>query len=216
MMAMRLSREQRIPLSTFPEEEKPSNTSRVMDFKCWHFRFDGVYDKECTQQHLYATEVKPLVNTLINGFDCTVFCYGMTGSGKTYTMQGPDHDPGIIPRTVASMVDLLKDEKFGVNISCFEVYNERIFDSLKGDYSNSLAVRQDCKGNINISNLSEARCFGFSVLTLQVPLTSIADWTATYAQFLKNRKVGATALNEFSSRSHAILRLVVRFTLFVK
>lgn len=114
-----------------------------------------MFDKDSTQKGLYQQEVKPLLRTLLSGFDCTVFCYGMTGSGKTYTMQGPDSDPGIIPRTVASMVKLLKDPSHSVSASFFEVYNEKIFDSLKGDYTNSLAVRQDAKGTVNILNLSE-------------------------------------------------------------
>lgn len=83
----------------------------------------------------------------------------MTGSGKTYTMQGTDQNPGIIPRTVTSLVELTQNPDYSVSAAFFEVYNEKIFDSLKGDYTNSLNVRQDCKGNIMIQNLSEVSYF---------------------------------------------------------
>lgn len=114
-----------------------------------------MYAAQSSQKELYKKEIHPLLQTLTDGFDCTVFCYGMTGSGKTYTMQGPPQDPGIIPRTIASLVKLVEDSRYKINASFFEVYNEKIFDSLKGDYDTSLLVRQDSKGNINILNLSE-------------------------------------------------------------
>lgn len=70
------------------------------------YRFDSVIGPETTQQELFDTEIEPFVIDAMTGRNASVFCYGATGAGKTYTMQGPGGDSGgagIIPRAVCPL-----------------------------------------------------------------------------------------------------------------
>ena len=83
---------------------------------------------------VYETMALPMIDKLFEGFNCTIFAYGMTGSGKTYTMSGSKSGPGIIPMCVDTIFDRinvgLPRKKFTVRVSYLEIYNERIFDLL--------------------------------------------------------------------------------------
>lgn len=63
------------------------------------YTFDSVYDCDSKQEEIYADVCHPLVESVLNGFNGTIFAYGQTGTGKTYTMEGVAHDPGVIPRS---------------------------------------------------------------------------------------------------------------------
>lgn len=95
------------------------------------------------QVDVYKSVVQPLINEVISGYNCTVFAYGQTGTGKTFTMEGkrsPDphisweNDPlaGIVPRTLSQLFDELRllGVDFCVKVSFLELYNEEVFDLL--------------------------------------------------------------------------------------
>ena len=95
------------------------------------------------------------------GYNCTVFAYGQTGTGKTFTMEGGekrsssvswDQDPtsGIIPRALANILDKLKEQsdqlEYSVKISFLELYNEEIFDLLSSvDDTSKLRLYEDAQ-----------------------------------------------------------------------
>ena len=108
------------------------------------FNFDRVFGTKSVQQDVYKAVVGPLIPQVLAGYNCTVFAYGQTGTGKTYTMEGLgeirgawENDPnaGIIPRSMGDLFDGLRMSdatEWGVRVSFLELYNEEIFDLLSG------------------------------------------------------------------------------------
>jgi kinesin family protein 5 len=151
---------------------------------------------------MYEGAAKPLINVLMSGFNVTVFAYGQTSSGKTFTMQGPDfHHPelkGITPRLIDEVFETMANDstatEYSVKISIVEIYMERIRDLLDITKTN-LKIRESAANGIYIDDVTEV-------------YTSCADevfenMDAAYA----NRAVGHTNMNEGSSRSHLIFLL---------
>lgn len=60
------------------------------------FTYDAAYDEKSTQQNVYDEVVRPLVSSVLEGFNCCVFAYGQTGTGKTFTMEGIRNDPDLV------------------------------------------------------------------------------------------------------------------------
>ena len=106
------------------------------------FTFDKVFDVDTEQKTLFDVAVAPVVDQAIAGYSCTVFAYGQTGTGKTFTMEGAKREDGtlvidsaatgVIPRAVSRIFDKLsaKTGEFHVKISYLEIYNERLEDLL--------------------------------------------------------------------------------------
>jgi kinesin family protein 22 len=117
--------------------------------------------------------------------------------GKTHTMQGSEEEPGIIPRSIAQIMQMANDDESSVTVSYLEIYNEKVYDLLQPK-EQDLPIREDQNHNIFIPNLAE------------VPIQSVSDFEVAYQNGCKNRTVAATKLNARSSRSHAIL--VVKIT----
>lgn len=98
------------------------------------FTFDQVFPPSCSQESVYEFSARPIVEAALEGFNGTVFAYGQTSSGKTFTMSGPDlEDPdmmGIIPRMVQTVFDNIRsaDERieFAVKVAYCEIYLERL------------------------------------------------------------------------------------------
>ncbi len=105
------------------------------------FAFDFVYDGNSTQDQVYRDNVTPLLEKAFAGFNATVFAYGQTGAGKSWTMSGNAAQPGIIPRMSSELFQKIdatraeyaakgKERHFMVEASFFEIYNEQVFDLL--------------------------------------------------------------------------------------
>ena len=100
------------------------------------FEFDRVFDMESQQKEVYDIAARPIIDSVLEGFNGTIFAYGQTSSGKTHTMQGPDIDDvemqGIIPRMVRTVFNRIETAsetmEFSVKVSMCEIYNERIKD----------------------------------------------------------------------------------------
>lgn len=92
------------------------------------YTFDVAFGAECTNSKLYKATIAPLIKHVISGHNCTVFAYGATGSGKTYTMVGSNADSGLMVRSMESLfaqsAQLRKDEDVTITASYLEVYNE--------------------------------------------------------------------------------------------
>jgi kinesin family protein 18/19 len=164
------------------------------------FRFDRVFGHDATQKQVYEC-VECQVDAVLNGFNATVFAYGSTGTGKTFTMMGTEDEPGVMALTLESLfdkIDCLKNGKYRISISYLEIYNEKIRDLLTGknDY---LELQEDQVRGVVVS--------GISYMSAANPQAILA----LLRKGNKNRIQEATGANETSSRSHAILQVYVSF-----
>ena len=172
-------------------------TKKNNQIKYQQFFFDHVFDKNASQQEIYNKTTKPLLEKIIEGFNATVFAYGATGSGKTYTMLGNNqNERGIMPRSVSDLFKLLqkqKNKEFRIQVSYVEIYNEEIRDLL---------------GNREELKLHEDPVKGVLLQGVKELYVENADnfFDILYKGNMK-RTVGKTNANETSSRSHALLRI---------
>jgi hypothetical protein len=179
------------------EISNPRNPSESLVFK-----FDGCYGAESGQEEIFRENLAPLIDRVLSGYNGTVFAYGNTGAGKTFTMQGSPTDPGMIPLAVADLLSKLAQRqsrsqtRWTLGVSYLEIYKERVYDLLSATPGSAdLAIREDQLRNILVPGLTE------------VPVRSVADFNAVFEAGLRNRSTAATKLNSQSSRSHACLVL---------
>ncbi|RDW94044.1 kinesin family protein [Aspergillus mulundensis] len=178
----------------------------------YSFQFNAVYDAEASQQELFEAEVTPTVKHLFNGFDVTLFAYGVTGTGKTHTMRGGKSlaERGVIPRLLSSIYrrsrKMEKDSEgqtsVSVSLSYYEIYNDKVFDLFEPPEKRTMAglPLRDNGGKTVVVGLTERPCH------------SLKEFEILYDQANINRSTSATKLNAHSSRSHAILCVKVAIT----
>ena len=187
------------------------------------YQFDEAFDDTISQEEVYKRTAKRIIPSVLEGFNVTVFAYGATGSGKTHTMMGSERIDneratgaegsnsicGIIPLTLIDIFTGLKEkqqeatlpnEQWKLSVSFLEVYNEKIRDLLEPNGIN-LPVQEDPKaGLVGVGRLS----------------TKEADNADSVMSLLRygngNRKTHATDANNVSSRSHAVLQIILKQT----
>ncbi|OQD74566.1 hypothetical protein PENDEC_c010G05466 [Penicillium decumbens] len=176
------------------------------------FQFSAVYDANVAQQEMFDAEVAPTIKHLFNGFDVTIFAYGVTGTGKTHTMRGGKSlaDRGVIPRLLSGIYrrsrkiekDSNGETTVQVSLSYYEIYNDKVYDLFEPPEKRTLAglPLRDNGGKTVVCGLSEKPC------------TSLKEFERLYDQANTNRSTSATKLNAHSSRSHAILGVKVTVT----
>lgn len=168
------------------------------------YSLDSVFDEQAKTKDVYDMTTKKLIEQVVEGFNSTVFAYGQTSSGKTYTMKGDEKEPGIIPlavRDLFQMMQQLSNERdFLVRVSYMEIYNEEIRDLLAGDGDGcgpQVAIKQSAEQGIFVDGLHETI------------VSSIDQVMRLVEQAEQERHVGETKMNKRSSRSHAIFRMVI-------
>ncbi|XP_034006452.1 centromere-associated protein E isoform X7 [Trematomus bernacchii] len=165
------------------------------------FSFDRVFTAEETTNQLYQAIAKPLVVSSVQGYNGTIFAYGQTASGKTFTMLGSDRFPGVIPLAVEDVFQTIKScpkKEFLLRVSYMEIYNETVSDLLIDSWKRQpLEVRETINKTIYVADLREEL------------VTSLAQVLAWIRKGEKNRHYGKTKMNERSSRSHAIFRMIL-------
>ncbi|KAJ8412306.1 hypothetical protein AAFF_G00145730 [Aldrovandia affinis] len=167
------------------------------------FTFDSVYDWDSKQLDLYDESFRPLVDSVLQGFNGTIFAYGQTGTGKTYTMEGLRNDPerrGVIPNSfdhIFTHISRSQNQQYLVRASYLEIYQEEIRDLLFKDQSQRLELKERPDTGVFVKDLSSF--VTKSVLEIQ-HVMNVGN---------QNRSVGATNMNEHSSRSHAIFVITV-------
>lgn len=118
--------------------------------------FDHAFGPDCTNKVVYAKSICSIISGVVQGLNATVFAYGSTGSGKTYTMVGTQDDPGLMVLSLHTIFDLIKKDKssdeFEVSCSYLEVYNEVIYDLLEKS-SGHLELREDPEKGIIVAGL---------------------------------------------------------------
>uniref|UniRef100_A0A3B3BG69 Kinesin motor domain-containing protein n=1 Tax=Oryzias melastigma TaxID=30732 RepID=A0A3B3BG69_ORYME len=91
---------------------------------------DRVFTAEESTDQLYRDIAKPLVVSTVGGYNGTMFAYGQTCSGKTFTMMGSEHAPGVIPLAMEDVFQTIKKKEFLLRVSYMEIYNETVTDLL--------------------------------------------------------------------------------------
>ena len=129
------------------------------------FTFDTVYGQNATQEKVYNTTARAVVDSSLQGYNATIFAYGQTGTGKTYTMEGfHQHDQrGIIPRAIEQIFSHISSSvsprlRFLVRASYLQIYNEVISDLLKPERTN-LAIREGKTRRVRRGSLRVGRAF---------------------------------------------------------
>ncbi|XP_038867266.1 kinesin-like protein KIF3B [Salvelinus namaycush] len=167
------------------------------------FTFDSVYDWNSKQVDLYDETFRPLVDSVLLGFNGTIFAYGQTGTGKTYTMEGVRNDPerrGVIPNSfehVFTHISRSQNQQYLVRASYLEIYQEEIRDLLSKDQSRRLELKERPDTGVYVKDLS-------SFVT-----KSVREIEHVMNVGNQNRSVGSTNMNEHSSRSHAIFVITI-------
>ncbi|ODM94247.1 Kinesin-like protein KLP2 [Orchesella cincta] len=189
------------------------------------FTFDRVFDLNSSQQEVYRVVVAPLLKEVLLGYNCTVFAYGQTGTGKTYTMEGELQDKkgsssslagpqpplcesahaGILPRALSQLFDEVRkmDCEFQVRASFLELYNEELCDLLATVDPNQskkiLRIYEDSarKGSVVIQGLEE------------VIVQNKQEVYDVLTRGSLMRKTAATKMNHSSSRSHTVFTITV-------
>lgn len=165
------------------------------------FNFDRVFHSNETTKNVYEEIAVPIIDSAIQGYNGTIFAYGQTASGKTYTMMGSQDYLGVIPRAIHDIFQKIKkfpDREFLLRVSYMEIYNETITDLLCDTQKmKPLVIREDFNRNVYVADLTEE-----VVYTSEMALKWITKGE-------KNRHYGITKMNQRSSRSHTIFRMIL-------
>lgn len=163
--------------------------------------FDHAFGPDCTNVDVYKRCISSVISGVAQGLNATVFAYGPTGSGKTYTMVGTRDDPGLMVLSLHTIFDLIKTDKssdeFEVTCSYLEVYNEVIYDLLEKS-SGHLELREDPEQGIIVAGLRRIKVHSADKI---LELLNLGN---------SRRKTESTEANATSSRSHAVLEITVK------
>ncbi|CAJ0583093.1 unnamed protein product, partial [Mesorhabditis spiculigera] len=158
------------------------------------FSFDAAFGPNSSQEDVHAATTGPLVDSVVDGYNATVFAYGATGAGKTYTMIGTKERPGLMTLLTKSLYEKINLNECEVLLSYLEVYNEVIRDLLN-PASGILELMEDEKGNVRVPGLA----------TVKAP--NVNRIMQILQEGNQRRTQEATDANKTSSRSHALLQV---------
>ena len=189
-------------VGVYPNKETKDKNAQIPNNLI--FKYDKIFKADAVQNEIYEYVGKRIVGDVMEGYNGTIFAYGQSGSGKTYTMYGPDifddMYKGIIPRIVEDIFNYVEnaDENidFQFKLSVLEIYKEVMYDLLSHQIKD-LRIQENPETGMIIDGLSE------------VYLSSINEFFDYVEMSQINRKTAETKLNHNSSRSHCILILEV-------
>ncbi|XP_013184503.1 kinesin-like protein KIF18A [Amyelois transitella] len=165
------------------------------------FVFDNVCSQNASNKDVFETTTKDMLTSLMEGYNCSVFVYGATGAGKTFTMIGSKENPGITYLTMEHLFYTInsyeKEREFDIGVSYIEVYNENVYDLLKPS-NTPLQLREDSKYGVMVAGLTLN-----NIKTARELLNMLEDGN-------KNRTQHPTDANAESSRSHAVFQVYVK------
>ncbi|KAH6615802.1 P-loop containing nucleoside triphosphate hydrolase protein [Chaetomium sp. MPI-SDFR-AT-0129] len=185
------------PVQKFTRSVVPAAGKKVKDQV---FAFDRIFDQTATQSDVYEATTKNLLDSILDGYNATVFAYGATGCGKTHTITGTSQHPGIIFLTMQELFEKINersDEKVTeVSLSYLEIYNETIRDLLvPGGSKQGLMLREDSNQAVTVAGLTSHH---------PKDVQEVMDMIVQGNEY---RTVSPTAANAVSSRSHAVLQI---------
>ncbi|CAI5719371.1 unnamed protein product [Peronospora destructor] len=170
------------------------------------FQYDEIFDTTSNAHSMYSRVGRRIVRSTLSGINGTIFAYGQTSSGKTFTMQGDGGMPfdveatsrsGILQLAVEDIfhyIETCKDRDFLLRVSFLEIYNEGVKDLLSP--TTSLKLREDPRKGVYVECKEEI-------------ITTYDDIVTLLQTGNRNRTVGQTAMNKKSSRSHSVFRIVI-------
>ncbi|USW57747.1 Putative kinesin-like protein [Septoria linicola] len=168
------------------------------------YRYDNVFSPNDGNARVYDNAAKRLVRRVMEGYHGTVFAYGMTGTGKTFSMQGTASQPGVIPLAITDIFSYIRENpsrEFLLRVSYLEIYNEKIYDLLSqaspGQAQEEIKLREDSKRGVYATPLKEEIVQSPNQLLRVIARGDLA------------RRTGSTQFNARSSRSHAVVQIVV-------
>lgn len=166
------------------------------------YTFDRVFGAYSRQEEVFESIVRPIVDETLAGFNCTIFAYGQTGTGKTHTMEGDifsEENAGIYPRSVKMILEQLEASKaeFTVRVSFLELYNEELQDLLDTTANKKLKLCEDVKKGVVCQNLEE------------IAVMNVPDILDILQKGVQQRQTAATLCNKNSSRSHSIFTMKI-------
>ncbi|XP_046497104.1 kinesin-like protein KIF6 isoform X1 [Equus quagga] len=174
----------------------------------YRFKFQRIFDQDANQETIFESIAKPVAESVLAGYNGTIFAYGQTGSGKTFTITGGAErysDRGIIPRTLSYIFEQLQKDSgkiYTTHISYLEIYNECGYDLLDPRHEAStledlpkVTILEDPDQNIHLKNLSLHQ--------------ATTEEEALNLLFLgdTNRMIAETPMNQASTRSHCIFTI---------
>jgi len=166
------------------------------------FGFDKIFDENTTQGDVYEATTKNLLDSVLDGYNATVFAYGATGCGKTHTITGTLQQPGIIFLTMQELFERIgertEDKVTEISLSYLEIYNETIRDLLvPGGGKAGLMLREDANQAVSVAGLSSHH---------PQNVQEVMDMIVRGNEY---RTISPTEANATSSRSHAVLQINV-------
>ncbi|OSX65083.1 hypothetical protein POSPLADRAFT_1133699 [Postia placenta MAD-698-R-SB12] len=193
------------------------------------YPFDVVFGPEADQAMVYHDVVSPMLDEVLMGYNCTLFAYGQTGTGKTYTMQGdlsttpmgnPSPQAGMIPRVLFRLFHQLESSgtDYSVKISFVELYNEELRDLLAPDLAAPVGSTQpmgmgaskDAAAQGNLKIFDDVTKKGVFIQGLEdACVKDAADALALLTKGSQRRQIAATKFNDHSSRSHSVFSITV-------
>ncbi|KAF3647104.1 Kinesin-4 [Capsicum annuum] len=177
------------------------------------FTFNKIFGPSVTQAEVFA-DTQPLIRSVLDGYNVCIFAYGQTGSGKTHTMTGPSEltkeTLGVNYRALSDLFIISEQRQdvisYDISVQMVEIYNEQVRDLLTPDGVNK---KYPFRNYSFLCSLISQKGFNVPDANL-VPVTSTSDVLNLMDLGHKNRAVGATAMNERSSRSHSCLTVHVQ------
>ncbi|KAI8384588.1 P-loop containing nucleoside triphosphate hydrolase protein [Radiomyces spectabilis] len=176
------------------------------------YDFDHVFDQSSSQEAIFRQVAGPMIEQIVNGYNCSVIACGQTGTGKSHTLQGDltefsDSTPteaGIIPRTLCRLFEYLRlfqHHNASVQISLVELCNNRLYDLLNiYDQDSHLQIQEDpTTSTVTIHGCRE-------------PLIRSADEGLRILRYgMAQRTIGPTRWNETSDRGHCFFTVKLSY-----
>ncbi|KAK4246218.1 P-loop containing nucleoside triphosphate hydrolase protein [Corynascus novoguineensis] len=175
------------------------------------YNFDRVFSQAADQNMVFEEVVKPVLDEMLSGYNCTIFAYGQTGTGKTYTMSGDltesmgmlSDNAGIIPRVLQALFNKLEleEQENSVRCSFIELYNEELRDLLSSDDNAKLKIYDDTSRKGHSTTMVQGMEERY-ILNAGEGLKWLREGSV-------KRQVAATKCNDLSSRSHTVFTITV-------
>ncbi|EAL44056.1 kinesin, putative [Entamoeba histolytica HM-1:IMSS-B] len=163
------------------------------------YEFDQVFSSQVNQNQFCDSALEGFIGKVIDGYNCTFFAYGQTGTGKTYTMEGEEENEGVIPRVINELFMTLEKRglRYRMRVTHVEIYNEKVYDLLS-DERKELAIKERKEGN------------GASPESATELTVTKENVHQILAKSSGQRRTAATDINTNSSRSHCIFTVTVQ------
>lgn len=175
------------------------------------YHFDKVFSPAADQGMVYDEVVKPMLGEMLSGYNCTIFAYGQTGTGKTYTMSGDMSDglgtfsdtAGIIPRALRALFTKLDADGTESSVKCsfIELYNEELRDLISAEETTKLKIYDDASKKSHTATIVQGM--------EECHIKTAAEGIKLLQLGSQKRQVAATKCNDLSSRSHTIFTVTV-------